>query len=208
MGKKLTFDLFKHLLEQKLDNQTQEIKDFLKNSTNLEDSEKLQKLTIDYEKEKEKNVKLVEKCKNVEKYVTRYQDIDEAYEIYQTLSISMKERLKNVFKTDTVYGLIVACADWRNVEGLWEFAKRRIIEKEEVDGEKLVKLFEFLLQAYNLQSNDKKYRLLKPEIGDKFDSDIHSILGTKTDGYVKQVRISGIVDEMSGKIVRKALVEL
>ena len=146
--------------------------------------------------------------KSLASYEARYKSIDEAYNKYEKLSKDARGRLRNVFKTDSIYGFLVACTDWRNVEGLWNFARRHIVEKETTDTEELISIFEFMLQSYNLQGCDKKYELLVPAIGDKFDSDRHTIIGIRTDGFVSKVRLPGIVDLGSARVMQKALIEI
>lgn len=170
--------------------------------TAIEENKKLQSL---YECVREKKEDIEKKFSI---YETRYRKIDEAYSTYVRLSQEAKNRLKNVFKTDSIYGFIAASVEWRNVEGLWNFAKRHIVEKETEDTEELIYLFEFILQSYNFQASEKKYELLVPAIGDKFDSDRHTIIGIKTDGFVSKVRLSGIIDRDSAKVIQKALIEV
>lgn len=168
-------------------------------------TEKIEQLQADFDKLKIEKEDIEKICSAYEK---KYGKIDEAYNIYVRLSQEAKNRLKNVFKIDSIYGFIAASADWKNVEGLWNFAKRHIVEKETADTEEIISLFEFLLQAYNLQGSEKRYELLIPAIGDKFDSDRHTIVGIKTDGFVSKVRLSGIIDLDSAKVIQKALIEV
>ncbi len=143
-----------------------------------------------------------------QKYEGRYRSIDEAYDRYEEISPQIKNRLGNIFRTDSIYEFIVACSEWRNVEGVWHFIKRRIVEKELTDTDNLIFLFEFMIQAYNAQGNEKKYELITPNIGDRFDSDRHTIIGIKTDGFISEVRLSGIMSSDSGKVIQKALIEI
>lgn len=138
----------------------------------------------------------------------KYGDIDKAIENYHNLSAETQGRLHNIIKDDSVYSIIGASADWRNIEGIWEFAKRRVVEKEYEDAELLGEIFEFLLKAYNAQYRRSKYDLIKPAIGDKFDSDIHSIIGIQTDGFVRMIHLSGIINVENTKVVQKALIEV
>ena len=166
--------------------------------------QKYSQLQSDYDSVKEKKDNI---GKHFAVYEAKYKSIDEAYSRYERLSEDAKGRLRNVFNTDSIYGFLTASADWRNVEGLWNFAKRRIVEKEMTDTEELVSIFEFMLQAYNMQEKEK-YGLLMPDIGDKFDSDSHTIIGIKTDGFVSKVRLPGIIKLGSQRVIQKALIEI
>lgn len=168
-------------------------------------AEKYDKLQVFYDSTKAEKEDME---KTMAIYESRYRELDEIYSIYERLSQETKNRLRNVFKTESIYGFITACAEWRNVEGLWNFARRHVVEKEMTDTEELICIFEFMLQVYNHQESDKKYELLLPAIGDKFDSDRHTIMGIKTDGFVSRVRLPGIVELNSAKVIQKALIEI
>lgn len=141
-------------------------------------------------------------------YKSCYQELDEAWRNYQALSQESRNRLRNIFESDSIYGIVGACVDWRNVEGIWAFAKRRIIEKELDDVDKLIFLFKFLFNAHNIQCGQFKYELIEPKCGEKFDSDLHNILGIQTDGWVSVVRLAGIRDIKEKQVIQKALIEV
>lgn len=160
------------------------------------------------ETEAEKNAKYIAKIETDSNlFKNRYADIDNAFDIYLELSNEMKQRLTNIFKAENIYGFMSAIGDWNNVEGLWGFAKRRIIE-EESEVEKLVLLVRFLFAAYKQQALVCNYELITPQIGEAYDSDRHSIKGLQTDGHISKVLLDGIFDVNTKRTVLKAIVEV
>ena len=178
--------------------------------------EEKKKNISELESQKEKNKdeiarhsqRIYELEEELKTYKQKYSVIDEALSKYQALSQASKTRIHNIFESDSIYSIVGACYDWRNIEGVWDFAKRRIVEKETNDEENLVFLFEFLLNAYNEQCGQVKYELIKPRSGEKFDSDLHSIIGIQTDGFVSAVSLAGIKNAENGRVIQKALIEV
>lgn len=151
--------------------------------------------------------KQIEKLQNeLTEYKEQYQAINQARKQYEGLSESIKDRIRKIFQNGSVYGITAACADWRNIEGLWEFTRRRIVEGEGEDVDQLVGLFHFLLDGYNARETTPKYERIQPQPGEKFDSDRHAILGTQTDGYVSDLKLPGIREVESKNILCKALI--
>ncbi|MDE7313352.1 MAG: hypothetical protein K2N87_17310 [Eubacterium sp.] len=149
----------------------------------------------------------IEKLQNeLTEYKEQYQAINQARKQYEGLSESIKDRIRNIFQNGSVYGITAACADWRNIEGLWEFTRRRIVEGEGEDVDQLVGLFYFLLDGYNARETTPKYERIQPQPGEKFDSDRHTILGIQTDGYVSGLKLPGIREVESKNILYKALI--
>lgn len=177
------------------------------------------KCEAETEELKKVNSLLEEKIKRLEKanakmenfcqhYQKQYAEMDEAYKMYLQLSEDTKNRLENIFKNNTIFAVIQAGMSWNNVEGIWEFTRRRIVEEETADVEALKILFQFMFQVFNEQTEEKQYKLIVPSCGERYDSEKQRILGTKTDGYISKVHLCGIYHCMTGKTVQKALVEV
>lgn len=144
----------------------------------------------------------------LEEYENTYACINKAYSTYKALPESIKQRLGNIFIRDNIYAFIVAISDWDNIEGIWTFTKRRIIE-DEVNGVKeLVELFTNAFTLFNLIDDSGRYEFINPQIGERFNSDKHSIKGTKTDGYIERVLLSGIYDSLTRNAIFKAVVKI
>lgn len=194
-------------LETKLESKHQEIQELMKEKEKL--IAQIQEVSLHKDREIQKiKERLGQEETELKSYEEKYRDMDIAYCRYNELSLDAKNRLRNIFESDSIYGIVAACYDWRNIEGIWAFVKRRIVEKEMSDVENLVFLFEFLFHAYNLKGTEQKYELIKPELGEKFDSDKHTIIGIQTDGIVSKVRLPGIRGMKSRKILQRALIEV
>ena len=65
-----------------------------------------------------------------------------------------------------------------------------------------------MFEVYYLFDDKKRYQLINPDIGLRFDSDKETIKGTKTDGTVEKVLLKGIEDVINPQILFKAIIEV
>lgn len=144
----------------------------------------------------------------LKEYEDKYSCISVAYSNYKSLPESVKQRMSNIFVRDSVYSFIVAVSDWNSIEGIWSFTKRRIIEDETEGLKELVDLFVNSFILYSQIDGSGKYELISPKVGERFDSDKHSIKGIKTDGQIQDVLLKGIFDNIIKKAVFKAVVQI
>lgn len=138
---------------------------------------------------------------------SNYKSIIEAYNAFSNLGTRTKERLRNIFVSDTLECFLSACFEWDNVEGIWNYVKREIIEKSDAEIDNLHTIFHFMFQGYNARYREAQYVLISPAIGSKHDSEEQVILGIKTDGIVSRVCLEGY-KRPNGKVICKALVEV
>lgn len=140
-------------------------------------------------------------------FMEKYGNFERGYDLFLSLSEDTTKRLTNIFRTKTVESFIAAWADWKNIESLWSFIRRGVIEDKTEDTEPLSELFKYMFCMYNRSYAEPEYELLVPVEGEKFSKAKHHILGIKTDGFIKTVRLPGYMDRQ-GKIIGKSLVEV
>lgn len=187
--------------------------------------DKLEKENLNYEEKMKNHDMVVQNCEDFKlqleasesekekilmrkkEYDDRYQKIEAAYEAYQSLPEDMKQRTCAIFGKGDLYSFIKASVEWHNIEGIWEFTKRRIIEEAE-EADRIKTLFELMFEVYYLFDDKKRYQLINPDIRLRFDSDKETIKGTKTDGIVEKVLLKGIEDVINQKILFKAIIEV
>ena len=197
------------------DNEIQQLKqkksDFLSELNSLNQKNNDQESTI--KKLQQQNDDFSRKNESLNHLISEYQgkyDIyEQPYSVYIDLPDNIKQRLINIFGKDN-YDFNAALYKWNSIEGLWDYTQRRIIEEDEKQKiiNELVELFNLVFDAYRTFDKEKKYEPIKPNIGEKFDSDKHSIKGTKTDGLVDEVLLEGIFDSKLKKVIFKAFVKV
>ena len=143
-------------------------------------------------KDKLDELKIFVKAKNV-------------FDVFNGLSAETKKRLEGIFASNSFEGFISNGVQFDNISMVWEFIKRKIIEKDTVDVDGLLQIFKFFFELYNFGFQSPRYVLLEPKVGDNFDRNSSSIIGTATTGLVTKVLIPGYKDLKTEK-VNKAMV--
>ena len=141
------------------------------------------------------------------RYDLRYSALDKAYQKYLDLPDEEKERLKGLIPTESLFGFICSGVKWDNVMSIWNFAKRRVIEEQD-ESLKYAEIFEILFQVYVDQNAERRYELIDSDVGERYDMRYHSIIGTKTDGKVYRVLLNGIIDNNTGQVIEKSIIEI
>ena len=164
-----------------IEDNKKEIQDVLKKNAKLvlklEEKEKYihqieHNYTNSLNKEKQQIKKVMEDFHAIE---TKYELIENTYALYNNLPDNIKMRMSNIFKKNNIYNFIVALSDWNNIEGIWGFIKRRIIEDECEALTDLIKLFLLGFSIYTLAEEKEKYILIQPKEGERYNSDEQSI---------------------------------
>ena len=167
--------------------------------TKIEDMEKELKSEID----KRKKIEL-----SLDDYIHQFSDINQVLEIYRMFSQEIREQLKGIFGLGEGCEVIVALSKWGNIQEVWNFAKRRIIESPDASDTTWNEFFKSCLKIFQKTNRDKKIDFINPEEESKYDSDYESSIGIKTDGIVEKLLLVGVKDSMKQEIVFKALVKL
>lgn len=155
---------------------------------------------------KKKNDELSEEIQSLMNRMKPFTPIQNAFECYLKISDETKYLLRNIYVSDEFNAFIAASMQWENIEGIWSFIRRKVIEDDEKDLEYLHRMFLFLFEIYVSQSAEPYYKLICPLLGTKYDSDLNVIKGTKTDGIVSDVLLEGIENCKTKRLLGKAIV--
>ena len=167
--------------------------------TKIEDMEKELKSEID----KRKKIEL-----SLDNYIHQFSDINQVLEIYRMFSQEIRDQLKGIFGLGEGCEVIVALSKWGNIQEVWNFAKRRIIESPDASDTTWNEFFKSCLKIFQKTNRDKKIDFINPEEESKYDSDYESSIGIKTDGIVEKILLVGAKDSVKQEIAFKALVKL
>ena len=198
-------DLLKRQIEEK-ENELNELRFLVEKKASERNESEHAKEAIQSELEKKRG-QIASLEEKVQCYENRYGELEEIYAIFTALTEDTLNRLDNVFEKKDFLSFFKAGVQWENIEGLWNCARRKVIEENEIDTEHLIMIFLFFFSVYNNSSNVADYYIIQPVVGEKYNRERHSILGTETDGYVKQVRLPGYSDK-KGKVIGKALIKV
>jgi len=166
------------------------------------------KKELDTTQKENKNLKeeLKEALNKLEEVDSEYfKKIKESFELYNSLSLSTKENLKNIFKEDDLIGFLVSGVQNENVKSLWDYIQHLIVEnKNSEEIEKLKTIFYFL---FGLNSSSSNYILDEVKVGDKFDEHSHINISENKSGEISEVVFKGFKNK-HGKIIQKSIVKV
>ncbi|MCM1523273.1 MAG: hypothetical protein NC120_02335 [Ruminococcus sp.] len=133
------------------------------------------------------------------------------YEKYKTLSQPVMKIMKQIFKNDSLNGIFLCGVQIDNLKSLRDYTEQLIKngpEGREKDIAVLNELYVYLLSCYNSTYSKPVYRLTDARAGDSFSEELHYNTGTARSGSVSRVLMQGCAAAGSGRIIRKAIVEL
>lgn len=148
---------------------------------------------------------LKEKDSEIKFRENRFKIEEELFKEYNSIIGSLKDELKGVFKGNTIEEFIYCGVQPKNIDSLWEIAKKSILEDEK-DWDKVVKLFKYFFDSFNKTYNSPIYISLNTRIDDKFEPDLH-LSKNIASGYIEKIYLEGYADR-NEKIIKKAIVSL
>lgn len=151
------------------------------------------------------NLDLKEKDSEIDFLKNRFRIEEKLFKEYNSITGSLKDELKGVFKGNTIEEFICCGVQPKSIDSLWEIAKKSILENEK-DWEKVVQLFKYFFDSFNKTYNSPIYISLNTRIDDKFEPDLH-LSKNIASGYIERIYLEGYADR-NEKIIKKAIVSL
>ncbi|MBQ4364093.1 MAG: hypothetical protein II782_08840, partial [Oscillospiraceae bacterium] len=134
-----------------------------------------------------------------------------------------KAGLNDVFPENlTVRSFLSAGAQWGHVQGLWEFAKQKILNEDFSDIKTLNYIFKYFLDFHNSSYDSPHYALLDTKPGDPFNEEMHEKVMSREarkaaffakskapapDGPVQEVVLQGYKNLKNNKVIQTSLVK-
>lgn len=151
------------------------------------------------------NLNLKERDSEINLLKNRFKIEEELFREYNSITGSLKEELEGVFKGDTIEEFICCGVQPKNIDSLWEIAKKSILEDEK-DWEKTVQIFKYFFDSFNKTYSLPLYVSLNTRLDNKFEEDFH-LSKNIASGYIERVYLDGYSDR-NEKIIKKAIVSL
>lgn len=130
------------------------------------------------------------------------------FEMYKTLSVSVRRGLENVINDRDQIAFIVSCSCEKNLSSIWEYIKEISADTDSNDFKVLSSIFDYFFDVYNASLSEPKYKRDDVKIGDDLDDDYHDrCSGSATSGEIKKIVLKGYRSVNTGKIIHKSLVK-
>lgn len=129
----------------------------------------------------------------------------EIYNIYNSIQGVSKKELDEIFRENSLESFLFCGSQVRNIEILWEIAKKSILTNNE-DSSKIAMIFYYFFDRINKTYERPIYEYLNSKVGETFNSFSHFSVG-KASGEIKNILLKGYQDR-NGKIIKKSIVIL
>ncbi len=134
----------------------------------------------------------------------------ELFQKYQRVGAHARQILgTSVFVRDDFTSFICGGAQTDSLEKIWDVLKSCVMSGNQNDAEILWEIFEYCLELVNASKSGKGFSILSVNVGDRFDSDIHSEGGAgRAQGKISVVCLPGFRNDYNGRIIRKSIVQV
>lgn len=129
-------------------------------------------------------------------------------ELYDGLSSQTKLSTEGIFKDTSIKGLIACGIQDKNISNLWEYAKTEVVNGNNPDQERIIRLFELLFGRYILAY--PMFALQPIAAGDKFDTQSHIKHNSSINmsGSIQEILFRGYVNTKTDKVIKPSVVVL
>ena len=133
----------------------------------------------------------------------------ELFQKYQSVGTHARQLLQGVFTRDNFMSFICGGAQSESLEKIWDVLRECVMNSRQHDAEILWEVFEYSLELVNSSRAQVSYSILPVNVGDRFDSDVHSEApGSRAQGKVARVYLPGFRNEYNRRIIKKSIVQV
>lgn len=133
----------------------------------------------------------------------------EIFQKYQTIGAHARQLLQGVFTRENFTSFICGGAQTESLEKIWDVLRECLMNSRQHDAEILWAVFEYCLELVNSSRAQASYSILPVNIGDRFDSDLHTEApGSRAQGKVARVYLPGFRNDYNRRIIRKSIVQV
>ena len=133
----------------------------------------------------------------------------ELFQKYQSVGTHSRQLLQGVFTRENFMSFICGGAQSESPEKIWDVLRECIMNSRQNDAEILWEVFEYSLELVNSSRAQGGYSILPVNIGDRFDSDLHTEApGSRAQGKVAKIYLPGFRNDYNRRIIRKSIVQV
>lgn len=149
---------------------------------------------------------LISAKETVQTLKKQFEDPVKYFEMYKTLSVSVRRGLENVINDRDIIAFTVSCSSEKNLSSIWEFIKELSDDTDSNDFKVLSSIFDYFFDVFNESLSEPKYKRDDVKIGDDLDDEYHDrYTGSATYGQITKIVLRGYRSSNTGKIIHKSL---
>ena len=129
---------------------------------------------------------------------------------YGCVSQYIQNLLKYTIKADSFEAFIASLSQFDAIESIWDGLKECLNQNgSQEEWDELFGCLEYTIFMFNRYKGEEFFSFAKVAKGDRFDIDVHqSTPGSKAQGEIIDVYLPGVMNNYTGKLVRKSVVSL
>ena len=133
----------------------------------------------------------------------------ELFRKYQLVGSHARQLLQGVFPREDFMSFICGGAQVDSLGTLWDVLRECVMNRRQQDAQILSEVFEYCLKLVNSSKAQASYSILPVNVGERFDSDVHSEApGSRAQGKISVVYLPGYRNDYSGRIIKKSVVQV
>ena len=133
----------------------------------------------------------------------------ELFQKYRRVGSHARQLLQGVFPHDDFTSFICGGAQVNALETLWDVLRECVMNNRQSDAETLSEVFEYCLELVNAAKAQAGYSILPVNVGDRFDSDLHSEgPNSRAQGKISNVYLPGYRNDYNGRVIKKSIVQV
>lgn len=133
----------------------------------------------------------------------------ELFQKYRRVGSHARQLLQGVFPRDDFTSFICGGAQVNSLETLWDVLRECVMNNRPQDAEILSEVFEYCLELVNAAKAQAGYSILPVNVGDRFDSDLHSEgPNSRAQGKISNVYLPGYKNDYNGRVIKKSIVQV
>ncbi|ONI40586.1 hypothetical protein AN640_08630 [Candidatus Epulonipiscium fishelsonii] len=139
-------------------------------------------------------------------YKEHYSHIESIFKVFEGLDDNVKSGLDGIFRDNARDKFLISCFELEKIEMLWDFIYYTIenVNNNVEAVNNLNLILDYFFKLFNYIN--PMYERLNVKIGEKIDSDLHIKIGSTTTNLIKEVKLRGIKNKYTQKIVKKSVV--
>ena len=133
----------------------------------------------------------------------------ELFRKYQLVGSHARQLLQGVFPREDFMAFICGGAQVDSLGTLWDVLRECVMNRRQQDAQILSEVFEYCLELVNSSKAQASYSILPVNVGERFDSDVHSEApGSRAQGKISVVYLPGYRNDYNGRIIKKSVVQV
>lgn len=150
---------------------------------------------------------LVEKENHINRLSNRFEEAEAVYQYYLQLSSLTHDSLRRNLRGNSLEEFIYSGVQYENIESLWEYMRRSIMEEDLKDIPNLQVIFNYFFKSYNKINPLFHFQIIA--LRQEFDGDQHMrSKDSKVMGPISEILLPGYINTKTSKVIKKSIVKI